>query len=438
MTTAKKIALSLTGALSIALGTGYFLGLAYFQTHFKIGTTINGFKCSLKTVDETEALLSRGAESYAMAVNTRNNGVEKISANDVGMVFTGRSDLIDIINEQNYKLWFVPVMDDINLPIDCYQIDNELMTEQLGQLKCMNDMVKGESAHVVETNGIYQVSPSVKGTELDKEKTNKLIETAIRQWKPSVDLEESGCYIDADIIDEEKLRANCDLLNSIQDTIITYDFGDRKETVDINVITDNFLNKNYGISINKIKDYLSSIAAKYDTIGVQREFVTYDDKKIPISGGDYGWRMDVDKTADDLVKLIKAKTVDVVSPKYIQEAVSRNLNDIGRSYLEIDTSKERAVLYVDGDPIIQTTAHLGTGLAPGFFSIKGKTDDNKVLFGNGCIYTYNELTESGFSGTEDISGIASNGIEPGCIAIEEIEMLGIFGNIQETWPIIIY
>ena len=40
MSITKKIVLTLLCILSIVLGTGYFLGLAYFQTHFKIGTTI--------------------------------------------------------------------------------------------------------------------------------------------------------------------------------------------------------------------------------------------------------------------------------------------------------------------------------------------------------------------------------------------------------------
>ena len=91
MSITKKIVLTLLCILSIVLGTGYFLGLAYFQTHFKIGTTINGFHCSFKSIDEAETLLSREVESYAIAVNTRNNGVEKIAANDVGLTFVGLS-----------------------------------------------------------------------------------------------------------------------------------------------------------------------------------------------------------------------------------------------------------------------------------------------------------------------------------------------------------
>ena len=182
MSTSKKITLTLICLLSIILGTGYFLGLAYFQTHFKIGTEINGFNCSFKSIDDADALLSREVQSYAMAVNTRNGGVEKISADDVGMKFAGKDELIDMVNHQNYNLWFLPENTNVTLPVGCYQIDETKMDEEFNSLKCMNDMVKPESAHIVETNDFYQVASAVKGNELDVNKARQIIETANRQW----------------------------------------------------------------------------------------------------------------------------------------------------------------------------------------------------------------------------------------------------------------
>lgn len=258
MSTSKKITLTLICLLSIILGTGYFLGLAYFQTHFKIGTEINGFNCSFKSIDDADALLSREVQSYAMAVNTRNGGVEKISADDVGMAFAGKDELIDMVNHQNYNLWFLPENTNVTLPVGCYQIDETKMDEEFNNLKCMNDMVKPESAHIVETNDFYQVASAVKGNELDVNKARQIIETAIRQWQPEVDLESSECYIEAEDIDEDVLQQRCDLLNSIQDTIITYDFGDRKETVDFEKIKDKFINNDYELSSKKSKNILKN------------------------------------------------------------------------------------------------------------------------------------------------------------------------------------
>lgn len=444
MSTAKKIVVTLLCVLSIILGTGYFLGLAFFQTHFKPGTTINGFHCSFKSVDDAEALLSREVQSYAMALNTRNNGVEKISADDVGLTFVGRSTLIDIINNQNYKLWFIPELTEYNLPVDCYQIDDEKLNVEMAKLKCMNNMVKAESAHIVNIEDFYQVSPAIKGTELDKEKARKIIETAIRQWKPSVDLEESGCYIDAETIDEDILQQRCDLLNSIQDTIITYDFGDRKETVDFKKIQKDFINKDYELSPKKIQKYMEKLAKKYDTIGTERKFITYDDKTAIISGGDYGWEINVNDSALELMNLITEDTVDVVEPLYAQSGISRMKNDIGHSYLEIDSSNGKVVLYVDGTPAVQSIAKLNGDMEPGVYRVSSKqevTDDGllKVIkFGDSALYQYNETDGVSFTGNDDISAFSSNGVRERCAAIDATGADAIFNNMQESWPVIVY
>lgn len=446
MSITKKIVLTLFCILSIVLGTGYFLGLAYFQTHFKIGTTINGFHCSFNSIDEAETLLSREVESYAIAVNTRNNGVEKIAANDVGLTFVGRSALVDIINKQDYKLWFIPEMEEQHLSADCYNIDETEMSAEMAKLKCMNNMVKGESAHIVDTNDFYQVSPAVRGTDLDKTKARQVVETAIRQWKPEVNLEDSGCYIDADEISEEELQQECDLLNSIQDTIITYDFGDRKETVDFKTVKEKFLDENYMFSTEKVKKYIKKIAKKYDTVGAERTFMTFDDRPAIISGGDYGWKTDIEKTTAELLEYIKENTIDVIKPVYTQTAVNRSKNDIGYSYLEIDTSNKKAVLYVDGAPVVQTDIKLNGGIESGFYKMKNKygiTDDglvNAISFGSALLYqddSNNDRT-SGFTGDDDISGFSESTIHEGCATINATDMETIFTTMQEDWPVIVY
>ena len=444
MSTSKKITLTLICLLSIILGTGYFLGLAYFQTHFKIGTEINGFNCSFKSIDDADALLSREVQSYAMAVNTRNGGVEKISADDVGMKFAGKDELIDMVNHQNYNLWFLPENTNVTLPVGCYQIDETKMDEEFNSLKCMNDMVKPESAHIVETNDFYQVASAVKGNELDVNKARQIIETAIRQWQPEVDLEASECYIEAEDIDENVLQQRCDLLNSIQDTIITYDFGDRKETIDFEKIKDKFINKDYELSSKKIQKYIEKLAEKYDTVGVERKFVTFDDRTASVTGGDYGWKISVNDTALELMNLITEDTLDVVKPVYVQTAASRMKNDIAHSYLEIDASNDIAVMYVDGKPVVQSKIKVNGDIATGCYKVQSKqdiTDDGRIRnisFGNSSIYQYTGNESSGFSGSDDISGFSSNGVKENCAAVDETSMTAIFNTMQDTWPVIVY
>ena len=91
----------------------------------------------------------------------------------------------------------------------------------------------------------------------------------------------------------------------------------------------------------KVKKYIKKIAKKYDTVGAERTFMTFDDRPAIISGGDYGWKTDIEKTAAELLEYIKDSTIDVIEPVYTQTAVSRSKNDIGYSYLEIMWTESR-------------------------------------------------------------------------------------------------
>lgn len=331
---------------------------------------------------------------------------------------------------------FLEMVDDKKVKDIKWSEDEETIT--------FSDMVKPESAHIVETNDFYQVASAVKGNELDVNKTRQIIETAIRQWQPEVDLESSECYIEAEDIDEDVLQQRCDLLNSIQDTIITYDFGDRKETVDFEKIKDKFINNDYELSSKKIQKYIEKLAEKYDTVGVERKFVTFDDRTASVTGGDYGWKISVNDTALELMNLITEDTLDVVKPVYVQTAASRMKNDIAHSYLEIDASNDIAVMYVDGKPVVQSKIKVNGDIATGCYKVQGKqdiTDDGRIRnisFGNSSIYQYTGNESSGFSGSDDISGFSSNGVKENCAAVDETGMTTIFNTMQDTWPVIVY
>lgn len=432
----RKISLFLASLILIAAGTAYFAGLAYFQTHYKAGTKINGFQCSLMTTDDAEALLVRSGESYALEVDTRNNGVEEITATDAGLSFCGRGELDSLLEEQNYWLWFLPVDGNTELTVDAYSVDSEKLDEAVSSLSCMQDMIQAKAAYVTVTSGFYQVSPAVRGTELDVEKAKDVIGTAMRQWKESVNLEEAGCYIDADGPDEETLQANCDLLNGIQEMIITYDFGDRTETVDFDVVK-TLLDEYGALDQDLIQEYLKGLAEQYDTVGAERKFITYDDQTVAVSGGDYGWEMDIEESARELTEMIENGVICVADPVYESEAVSRNKDDIGRSYLEIDMAGKTAVLYVDGEPILQTDIHVGSGLTAGTYKIHSIEED-RVLLQDGSIYPYEQTSTSGFSGTEDIIGMAASGVEEKSIALDTGDMETIIQTLDSTWPVVIY
>lgn len=434
MSFTKKTVAVMSFLFFVVLGTVYLLGMAFFQTHLKMGTDINGFHCSFKSVDEASALLLREADSYALAVLTRNGGVEEISAEDVGLTFVGNQEIANIINNQNYVFWFIPENESVTLSSECYQIDEDRAKKSISKLKCMNDLVEGKTAEIVNTNGTYQVSPGVRGTNLDKDMATQLIEDAVLGWKESVDLEAEGCYVDVEQADEEALQEQCDFLNSIQDTVITYDFSDRKETVTMETIEKQLLDENFMLTTDSVRSYVKSLANKYNTVSRKRNFKTFDDRTVEIEGGDYGWKIDIDRTSQELVDMISANTVNVAEPVYLQTAVSRGRNDIGYSYLEINSLTGAVVLYANGMPIVQTTATAGSNVRPGFWKIRGREEttnggrENAVFFDETCFVCRDPIVALTGQGTPPDDAV---------LISDEHAMETIYANIQDDWPIII-
>ena len=107
--------------------------------------------------------------------------------------------------------------------------------------------------------------------------------------------------------DDKRLIKDCSQMNELTDVVITYDFDDRKETVDRNVIR-TFLsrdeNEDLVLDKEKIADYVKTLGAKYDTVGTERTFETYDNRQISVSGGNYGWVIDQEKEAEALYQEI--------------------------------------------------------------------------------------------------------------------------------------
>ena len=92
-----------------------------------------------------------------------------------------------------------------------------------------------------------------------------------------------------------------------QKAYITYDFGDRKEVVNAPLIADWIVTRadgEYVIDEVAVTDYVESLAAKYDTFGLTREFYTSLGTTVTLNGGDYGWCMDQDATVVALLNAL--------------------------------------------------------------------------------------------------------------------------------------
>ena len=83
----RKLLIGFIIVLLLLTAGAYFFGVYYFTEHFLPGSQVNGFNCSYMTEKEAENLLEQKTGVYALAVQTRGNGQEAITADEIQLKY---------------------------------------------------------------------------------------------------------------------------------------------------------------------------------------------------------------------------------------------------------------------------------------------------------------------------------------------------------------
>lgn len=430
----KKLRYIIAGILFFfiaALAGIYFGGTFYFRSHFLPESYLNGFDVSYMDEEDAEALINRRVNTYVLAVDTINGGRETLKSSKFDMEYQPFDQIQQLISSQDTSLWFLFGTEHEHRVEEAFTINHEMLREAFEELDCIQDMVAPQDARIAENENGFYVIPETVGTQIDKEQAYLKIETAIMNGDTSVNLED--CYLKPSITTEDgSLQEKCDFCNSLRDVIITYDFEDRTERIDYSVIRDWLTD--YSLDPEKVRGYVRNLAEKYDTVGISRTFLTYDNRTVEVSGGDYGWMIDVEQETDALMDAITNGVIEVRKPVYSHEAAAREENDIGFTYLEIDTANRQVVFYKDAEPAIQVIAEIGIGITFGCYAMNVMGEDAGLIsFGDFHLETLSpEISDNMFS------ELLARETPSDAILIPEEQMQALKGLVEPGLPVIIY
>ena len=465
MSRGRKILIGFIIVLFLLTAGAYFFGVYYFTEHFLPGSLVNGFNCSYMTEKEAEDLLEKKTAAYVLAVQTRGNGQESISADQIELRYTSDGSVNKLLHKQNRFLWFTAFGQHQTYQVpSSVTYDQKKFDEVTGNLKCLQDNEKPVDASIQETDDGFEVVPETEGTLVDQQKLKEDINEAVTTGRTVANLDEDGCYINPSVYSDDLTR-DCQQMNELTDVVITYDFDDRKETVDRALIRD-WLTRddNDDLTVDKqaIAAYIKQLADKYDTPGTERSFTTYDSRTVTVSGGTYGWVIDQAKETDELYQAVIEKKTQVRKPVYSQEASSRKTNDIGYTYIEVDLTNTRLVLYKNGQPLVDTYFTASSSTPEGVYSagqmetsaVPGGGEGNAVsywipfadkkgIYGDSSVSTSGIDAEDGMFGSEgeaDFSSVMNNWTDSteGCIVLPMDQAQELYQNTETGMPVVIY
>ena len=212
-------------------------------------------------------------------------------------------------------------------------------------------------------------------------------------------LMEEGCYHDLELT--AQMRETLEIwekLEDFQQCGIVYQMGEEEIPVDASVVCDwialedngRFLLDGSGqlqLRENAIEEFVAALAAKYDTVGASRQFLSTRGDMVTVEGGLYGNKLDQEAETAYLKEAFETKKSEVHEPVYLQEAWEKGSEDIGSTYIEVDMTDQKMYYYVDGvltidTPIVtgNTSRRMGTPSGVNFVYAKQK---NRILRGEG-------------------------------------------------------
>ncbi|MEL7647706.1 MAG: L,D-transpeptidase family protein [Sedimentibacter sp.] len=338
----------------------YSLFSLFFINHFHFNTQINGVDVSLKSHDEIKDLFVNHINNYELKLIERNGIIETISVKSLGINYNDKNSLSDIYKIQNSAIWVISLFKIQKYYInDLYIFSHEIFENSINSLNCLNhDIIRPKNASFLYVNGSYKIIKEVWGNKINKDLLKERIKHSILLGERTLYLNKSNCYENPKYtMISDKTMEIYYMINKYLSAKIIYIFGNRKEILDKS-ITNKWvvINDDLEVYVNKAKilDYVKNISKKYDTMGAARNFNTSTEKTIEVKGGLYGWKIDAWAESEALIKNIIMGEVIEKEPIYIQKARSREENDIGDTYVEINITKQHLWFYKNGKLLVQS------------------------------------------------------------------------------------
>ncbi len=432
----------------------------YYAEHFYDGTTINGTDVSGRTVDIIKKSIRNDISKYSLTIEEKDGISEVLSSEDVGWAYVDDGKVDEFMENQDAKHWYRHFREGQTYELSAgTTYDREKAVRAIRNLRCMQDefVTKPVNAALIENaNGDYEVTKEIEGNQLNADVTEETILNALDGAKRTVSLLEPDCYEHPVIFsDDENLCRRRDQWNRLLGIHITYAFGDEYEDIDrdflLPYITDD--GKNVTLSTDFVTDLVYSWGEKYDNFGLDRSFTTHAGKTITVSGGDYGWCIDIDKTIAKLTDELKNADSGVHTVIWLYEAMGWDNDSLTGTYVEVSIKDQKLWCYKDYELIVETDVVTGqpTGdraTAKGCFAIDAKK--SPATLGTMDVQGYSSpvswwcpfnggqgLHDAPWRGSFGGSIYKSNGSH-GCVNIPVDKMEAIYDAVEIGTAVVVY
>lgn len=345
-----------------------FGGAYYFQSHFTPNTIFNGVEVGGESVDSAKQKLDNSLKNYTLTIKGKNNSSEdQLSASSVGLAYdynSNNADTLDsVIAGQNAMAWAADWFGTdkqytLGITFDSGKLDNEISS-----MNCMNpsEKIPSQNASLEYKDGAYQVIPASYGNEINpQDLKNKLVE----QLTAGNTEYEIDCYTKPALVEDSDTFKT---LKSQMDTALKSSVTIKRDDISVSLTPDQIasyliIGDNFTAAVdkNKLSEFVNAnIKDQFNTVGKTRTVSTLGCGEFQISGGIYGYIVNVDDETEQLAQDILSGTTIERQPKYSQEETYSTNGGLGDTYIDVSISQQRVWLVYNGNVIVDTPCVTG-------------------------------------------------------------------------------
>lgn len=358
----KKTFKIIFGLLLILIISIYIGGLFFFTNRYMPRTYINGRDFGLVKKSELKKTYEDLSRNFELEIISKDKNLnDKIAAKDFGYVDSIGSESID----QTAFYWPVASLVPKHYKVDRdLKFDAEALDEKINKLKpVMGQKDHSQDAKVIFEDGEFKIQDEIHGNFIKMDEFKNSILGHFGDLKGELDLAGENLYQEPKITkDSEYIKNQLASYKDVYKKKIIFDFDDRKEEVTGQGIIAIYSKADDGtlaLDEEKLKHFVERLAAKYDTYRTSRIFNSTGLGLMKVDGGIYGWLTDRKVTREKIKEALAKEEPVTIKPAYRQDAVSRKVDDVGNTYIEVDLARQKLWYYKDG--VLQLETNVVTG-----------------------------------------------------------------------------
>ncbi|MEY8370902.1 L,D-transpeptidase family protein [Aerococcaceae bacterium 50-4] len=377
----KKVSMWVLGAILAVLIVGYGVGVYYYQSHFLPATTISSVNVSGMTKADAEAAVAKANSERTMTITDQGQEITTMNLQEAGFKPAENEAFDDILKQQSTFTWPVDFVSNALKSIEAnesndWTVDQESFNTYFDKLNIDQEGSKpSTNAQVVindETKAV-EVVPETQGDQVTSESMADAILSEVKLGTDTLDITDAYVKPSVTSDSEEIQKAKAEL-----EGILSAKIGMQIEDEVVNIPSEKLAawvstDDQGKVQVDEaaIDQYLYEWNVENAGLNQDHKFQSTASGEVTVTSGIYGWYIEREMTTELVAEAVLAGEDTVIEPNIWGGGYNQD-NFFGSSYIEVDLSKQKMFVYIDGEQKIATdivSGNTGTDTVPGAYEI---------------------------------------------------------------------